>query len=245
MGLSPQVDLATEPRWARNFATFGADPNRVSALAGAYVAGFQGGSGGLTRSGVALVAKHWVGYGAEPSGLDGHNYYGRFVRLDDRSFARHVGAFRGVLAAHVAGIMPAYPIVAGVMLAGQPLEPVAPGFNRQLIQGLLRGKMGYQGFVLSDWGILSDCPEAWRTPTATNPQTGRAIGMPWGVEALSLEQRAAKAVNAVVDQIGGIDDPGPFLVAARAGRITSARLGSARRGSRAGDARQVPARPVR
>jgi beta-glucosidase len=227
MGLSPQVDLATDPRWPRTFATFGSDPTRVSVLGGAYVQGFQGGADGLTRTGVAMIAKHWVGYGAAPGGLDGHNHYGRTVKLDNSSFARHVDAFRGALAARTAGVMPAYPIVAGVTLNGKPLEPVAPGFSRELIEDLLRDKMGYRGIVISDWGILSDCPEACRNPTAQAPQTGAAVGMPWGVESLSLEERAAKTINAGVDQVGGADDPAPFLAAVRAGKIGTARLDEA------------------
>lgn len=227
MGLSPQVDLATEPRWSRTFATFGSDPKRVAVLTGAYIEGFQGGAEGLTRTGVAMIAKHWVGYSAAPGGLDGHNHYGRIVKLDDSSFASHVEAFRGPLAARTAGVMPAYPIVTGVTLNGKPLESVAPGFSRELIEDLLRSKKGYRGIVISDWGILSDCPEACRNPSAQSPQTGRAIGMPWGVESLSLQERAEKTVNAGVDQVGGADDPAPFLAAVRAGKISVARLDEA------------------
>ena len=70
MALSPQADLATEPRWARFSATFGSDPDTVSRLAGAYVEGFQQGTEGVTAQGVATVVKHWVGYGAQPEGFD-------------------------------------------------------------------------------------------------------------------------------------------------------------------------------
>ena len=90
MALSPQADLATEPRWPRVTATFGSDPVLVSRLVGAYIAGFQGSAKGLRRDGVATIVKHWVGYGAQPGGFDGHNYYGRVAKLDNRSFARHV-----------------------------------------------------------------------------------------------------------------------------------------------------------
>ena len=227
MALSPQADLATDPRWPRTYATFGSDPERVSTLSGAYVEGLQGGANGLTRNGVAAIAKHWVGYGAAPGGLDGHNHYGRVVRLDNGSFARHLHAFRGPLAARAAGIMPGYPIVTGVTLNGKPLEPVGPGFNRGLIGNLLRSQMGYGGIVISDWGILSDCPETCKNPTARSPQTGEAIGMPWGVKSLSLVERAAKIVNAGVDQVGGADDPAPFIAAVRAGKISRRRIDEA------------------
>jgi beta-glucosidase len=223
VALSPQVDLASEPRWPRVTATFGADPATVSAMGGAYVRGFQGGDR-LTRDGVATVAKHWVGYGAAPGGLDGHNIYGREARLSDRSFADHVAAFAGVLAAHTAGIMPTYVIPAGVTFDGEPLEPVGAGFNRQLLTGLLRGKMGYDGLIVSDWAITNDCTGSCAAPTADKPQVPPAIGMPWGVETLSQEERFAKGVAAGIDQFGGVDDPAPLLAAVRAGRIDPARI---------------------
>jgi beta-glucosidase len=227
MALSPQADLATEPRWPRGNGTFGSDPATVSALAGAYVQGFQGGAAGLAPGGVATVLKHWVGYGAQPEGFDAHNHYGRFARLSDRSFTLHVAAFRGALDAKAAGVMPAYPILQGVQIDGTPLPPVAPGFNKPLIEGLLRGREGYRGLVLSDWAVTVDCPAACSAPTAANPQTPGAIATPWGVEALSPMQRYVAGIDAGIDQFGGVDDPAPLLAAWRAGQIAPARLDAA------------------
>lgn len=219
MALSPQADLASEPRWPRVTATFGADPAAVSRMVGAYVEGFQGGAGGLDRSGVATVVKHWVGYGAQPLGFDGHNAYGRIARLDNASFAMHVAAFDGAFNAHAAGIMPTYPIVEGVTLDGRSLEPVGAGFNRQLLTDLLRNRKGFQGLVLSDWAITNDCPQTCVSPTEAQPQTWGAIGMPWGVETLSQPQRFAKAVHAGVDQFGGVNDGAMLLAAVRDGAV--------------------------
>lgn len=224
MALSPQADLASEPRWPRGTATFGSDPVKVSALVGAYIQGFQHGSAGVARDGVATVVKHWVGYGAEPQGFDAHNYYGRIVRHDDASFARHVAAFDGAFAAHVAGVMPTYPIIAGVTLNGRPLERVGAGFSRQLLTGLLRGNKKFNGLILSDWGITNDCPTACSAPTRERPQTPAAIAMPWGVEAMTKVDRFAKAVDAGMDQFGGVDDPAPLIAAVAAGKVTPARL---------------------
>ena len=224
MALSPQADLASEPRWPRGTATFGSDPAKVSALVGAYIAGFQHGTDGVARDGVATVVKHWVGYGAEPNGFDAHNYYGRIAKLDDASFARHVSAFDGAFAAHAAGIMPTYPIISGVTLDGKPLEAVGAGFNRQLLTGLLRGQKHFAGLILSDWAITNDCPAACSAPTAAAPQTPSAIAMPWGVEPLTKVDRFAKGVAAGLDQFGGVDDPAPLLAAVRAGKVDEARL---------------------
>jgi beta-glucosidase len=220
--LSPQADLFTEPRWPRGTATFGSDPARVSELAGAYVAGFQGSDTGLARDGVITVVKHWAGYGATPSGWDGHNYYGRFARVDDASFEPHLRAFEGAFRAGVAGVMPTYSIVQGATVDGRPLEPVGGGYSRQLLTTLLRGRFGFDGFVLSDWAITNDCSAACRDPVA--PHGFQDIAMPWGVESLSRLERFAKGLDAGIDQFGGTEDPAPLVEAVRTGRVSEARI---------------------
>lgn len=227
MALSPQADLATEPRWPRVTATFGSDPALVSRMVQAYVEGFQGGAEGLTKDGVATVVKHWVGYGAQPEGYDAHSFYGRIARLNDGAFVQHVAAFDGAFAARAAGVMPTYPILEGVTYRGAPLESVGAGFNAQLLNGLLRTDKGFDGLVLSDWAITNDCPETCSAPTADNPQRPQAIGMPWGVETLSQPQRFAKATLAGVDQFGGVNSPAQLVAAVRAGHVSEERLDQA------------------
>ncbi|WP_447726614.1 glycoside hydrolase family 3 protein [Sphingomonas koreensis] len=224
MALSPQADIGSEPRWPRITATFGSDPATVSRLAGAYVEGFQGGPSGVTRDGVATVVKHWVGYGAAPEGYDGHNFYGRAVSMSDAEFEKHVAAFDGAFAARSAGVMPTYVIVRGPRLNGAALEPVGAGFSKQLLNDLLRRDKGYDGLIVSDWAITRDCDVACRSPSAQNPQLPASIGMPWGVEHLTVSDRFAKGLDAGLDQFGGVDDPKPILAAMRAGRIDMARI---------------------
>lgn len=224
MALSPQADLATEPRWPRANGTFGSDPALVSRLVGAYVQGFQQGRRGPGRDGVATVVKHWVGYGAAPQGFDAHNHYGRIVRLDERRFADHVRAFDGAFAARTAGVMPAYPIVEGVTLDGRPLEAVGPGYSRQLLTDLLRERRGFSGIILSDWAITRDCDASCVAPTAERPQTAPSIAMPWGVETLDKQARFVKGVLAGLDQFGGTHEVEPLLAAIKAGQVPEARL---------------------
>lgn len=226
MALSPQADLYTEPRWPRGNATFGSDPATVSRLAGAYVRGFQGSANGLVKSGVATVVKHWVGYGALPEGFDGHNYYGRSARLDNESFAQHVAAFEGALAARSAGVMPTYVIADGVTIDGKPVPQVGAGFSKPLIEGLLRKTKKFGGIVISDWAITNTCPEQCMNPTAEKPQ-GFAIAMPWGVEDMAEEDRYALGANAGIDQFGGVDNPAPLLSAVKAGKVPLARVNEA------------------
>ena len=106
MALSPQADLSTEPRWPRQNGTFGDDPELAHDLVQAYVEGFQNGNDGLNHDSVITIVKHWVGYSAAIDGWDGHNHYGRFVRIGEREFPAHVRPFEGSFAAHTGGVMP-------------------------------------------------------------------------------------------------------------------------------------------
>lgn len=222
--LSPQADLFTDPRWSRGTGTFGANAALARAMVEAYVTGFQGSDTGLVRDGVSTVVKHWVGYGANPEGFDGHNYYGRIARLDNAALETHILPFTGAFQAGVSGVMPTYDILEGPSIEGRPLEAVGAGFNAQLL-GLLRQRYGFQGMVLSDWGITRDCTAACRDPKV--PHTPMEIAMPWGVEQLSPAQRYAKGVNAGIDQFGGVMEPEMIVAGVRSGAISQARVDEA------------------
>lgn len=215
--LSPQADLFTEPRWARGTGTFGSNPIVVRDLVQAYVEGFQGGAKGLQPDGVLTVVKHWVAYGATPEGWDGHNYYGRYAKATDKSFAAHVQAFDGAFNVNVAGVMPTYSIVQGVSVAGRPLEQVGGGFNAQLLQDKLRIEKRFKGIVLSDWAITNDCNSECAAPT--KPHGFGAIAMPWGVEDLSELARFAKGINAGIDQFGGVTNSAIVVEAVNKGLV--------------------------
>jgi len=222
--LSPQVDLASEPRWSRMTGTFGADPLLASRLGGAYVQGFQGAAKGMTRDGVMTVVKHWVGYGALPEGFDSHNYYGRVAHLNSAQLDMHIAAFKGALAAGSAGIMPTYPIISGPKVGGKAIEPYGAGYSKVLLNDLLRGKLGYKGIILSDWAITVDCNKRCSAPTAEEPQRPQDISTAWGVNDLTVEQRYALGIKAGIDQFGGTQDVAPLLAAVQHGLISEARI---------------------
>ena len=226
--LSPQADLATEPRWARMTGTFGSDPLLAKEMVQAYVAGFQGGDRGLAVDGVLTVVKHWVGYGAEPEGWDGHNRYGRLARIDDAALARHIVPFEGAFAAGVAGVMPTYVILSDVTAGGRRIEQVGAGFSHELLTDLLRQRYGFTGIILSDWAITNDCDAGCRDPGS--PQAPSSIAMPWGVEDLTREARFVKGIEAGLDQFGGVTETDLLVHAVEEHRLSEARLAeSARR----------------
>lgn len=221
MALAPMADLATEPRWSRINGTFGDDPVAVGRMTAAYVEGLHGGRSGVLPTGVASVVKHWVGYGAQPGGFDAHNPYGRHLSFPSGSIARHVAPFQAAFAVNAAGVMPTYGIIsANVSIAGKPAEPVGAGFNKALLTTLLRGRLGFGGIVLSDWKITDDCPRQCEEGTLDI----EAIGMPWGVEHLTKSARFAKAIDAGVDQFGGVMETEIVADLVRSGTVSGARL---------------------
>ena len=154
--LSPQADLATEPRWGRISGTFGESNTVAKDLVGAYVEGFQQGSNGLNDQSVITVVKHFAGGGPQLNGLDPHNAYGKDQVYPGDNFAYHLVPFEGAFDAKVASVMPYYGKPVGLSYDGKAIEEVGFGFNKQILTDLLRGHFAFTGVVLSDWGIVND-----------------------------------------------------------------------------------------
>jgi beta-glucosidase len=221
MTLSPMADLATEPRWPRINGTFGEDPTLARDLVEAYVEGFQNGKKGVGPRSVAAVVKHWVGYGASANGYDAHNPYGTQIAFPAGQFEQHIRPFDGAFSAHVSGVMTTYAMPApGTIVAGRPAEPVGAAFSKQMITDLLRNRYGFEGVVMTDFLVTRDCLADCQNGT----QQIDRIGMPWGVESLSEAQRFAKAIEAGVDDFGGVVDSHTIVALVRAGTLSEARI---------------------
>lgn len=227
VALSPQADIASEPRWPRVNGTFGDDPERVGRQVAAYVEGFQHGRGGIGRDSVVTVVKHWIGYGAAKDGFDSHSYYGRFASFSGDTLKPHLRPFEIAFGAHPGSIMPTYSILQGLTIDGKPVEQVGASFSHFLLTDLLRKRYGFQGVILSDWAVTEDCPKA--CTEGSGPNERPVIGMPWGVEALTRPQRAAKMLLAGVDQIGGVDTPDMVIDAINGGLVPQQRIDDAAR----------------
>jgi beta-glucosidase len=192
--LHPTADLATEPRWGRQGTTFGADPERVTALVTAFLDGLQGER--LGPESVAGTTKHFPGGGPQQDGEDAHFPYGREQTYVGGRFADHLAPFLPILD-RTAAVMPYYGMPVDLELdlgrGSEAVEEVGFGFNAQIITGLLRERLGYAGVVLSDWGLVSD------VEVAGLPFPARA----WGVEHLDPAGRVERLLAAGIDQLGG------------------------------------------
>jgi beta-glucosidase len=195
--LHPQVDLATEPRWARQSTTFGEDVELTARLADAYVRGLRGDD--PDRVAVSPMAKHFPGGGAQKDGEDPHFAYGREQVYPAGRLDLHLEPFRAAIAAGATQVMTYYGVPTGT-----DLEEVAFSFNRQVITGLLREQLGFDGVVCTDWGVLSNTC--------------------WGVEHLSIEERTVKALDAGVDQFGGETLTDVVVALVASGAVTRERI---------------------
>ncbi|WP_406299056.1 glycoside hydrolase family 3 C-terminal domain-containing protein [Embleya sp. NBC_00888] len=207
LALHPQIDLATEPRWSRINGTFGEDAELTGKLVAAYIRGAQGET--LNTESVACMTKHFPGGGPQLDGEDPHFPYGREQVYPGGNFDYHLEPFEKALAAGTSQMMPYY---------GMPIETeheaVAFGFNKGVITGLLRERLGFDGIVCTDWGLISDANIMGQTMPA------RA----WGVEQLSIPDRVLRVIEAGCDQFGGEDIPEQVVALVRAGRLDQERL---------------------
>ena len=209
--LSPQVDIATDPRWSRFSGTFGDDSNLATDMARAYCDGFQTSptdksvEGAWGYESVNAMVKHWYGYGAQEGGRDSHFCYGKYAVYPGNNLEEHLkpfteGSFKlddgtGMASA----VMPIYSILWNQSPLG---ENVGGSYSKWMIAEQLREKYHFDGVACTDWNIMFD-----------NNAVESFGGMCWGVENVPVAERHFMILEAGVDQFGGQNDKGPVLEA--------------------------------
>jgi beta-glucosidase len=138
---APMVDIARDPRWGRVMEGAGEDPYLGSKIAYARVKGFQGNKLGDINS-VMACAKHFAAYGAAIGGRDYNS-----VDMSDRLLWEvYLPPFKAALDAGAATFMNSFNDLNGVPATG----------NKYLQRDILKGKWGFKGFVVSDWGSIGE-----------------------------------------------------------------------------------------
>ena len=211
----PQIDLASDPRWARNSGTYGEVPEVVAGITTALVAGYQQGTEGVKLEGVSLSIKHFPGDGAAENGYESHTYQGQWrIYTTPGSLEKYqLVGFQAACDAGVSSIMPCYSrdttdprsveqTYRGVVI---PADMVGCAYSETMMQTLLTEAMGFKGFINTDSGILST-------------QT-------FGVETLTMPERYAKLINNGVGAIGAGFEYEEVLKAIEQGILTEEQLG--------------------
>ncbi|MFH5822957.1 glycoside hydrolase family 3 protein [Georgenia sp. AZ-5] len=212
-----QIETATEPRWNRVSGTFGESPDLNADIARELVLGFQGEELGETS--VAQTIKHFPGDGAVLRGLDPHNENGQWAvyPTEGSLYDYQLPPFQAAIDAGASAVMSYYNVPNNELSANQlpkhlwysedqQFEEVAGAYNKAIIDGLLKGEMGFTGYVNSDSGILTTT--AW----------GEAI------QAMTLEERYAKAVDAGIALFSDYNDPTGLINAVKQGLLAESEL---------------------
>jgi beta-glucosidase len=137
----PMVDIARDARWGRIVEGAGEDPYLGAAMARAQVLGFQGPQLGTPNRVVGSV-KHFAGYGAAEGGRDYDGCY-----IPEELFRNvYLRPFQAAIDSGVGTVMSAY----------MDLNDVPASGNKWLLRDVLRGDLGFRGFVISDaWAVAS------------------------------------------------------------------------------------------
>jgi beta-glucosidase len=138
---SPMVDIARDPRWGRIVESAGEDPYLGSAIARAWVKGYQ--QDDLSKpDSVAVSVKHFAAYGGAIAGRD-YNA----VDMSQLTLRQvYLPPYHAAVEAGAATVMSSFNSINGVPATANPL----------ILTQILRNEWGFDGFVVSDWGAVAE-----------------------------------------------------------------------------------------
>jgi beta-glucosidase len=189
---SPMVDIARDPRWGRIVESAGEDPYLGSAMARAWVKGYQ--QDDLSKPGsVAACVKHFAAYGAA---IAGREY--NAVDMSEITLRQvYLEPYRAAVAAGSATVMSSFNSINGVPGAANPFT----------LTQILRKEWGFDGFVDSDWGAVAELlNHSIGADGATVARKALEAGMDMDMEGnlygtvIASQVRAGKIPESVVDE---------------------------------------------
>ena len=158
---APCVAVPQDERWGRTYEGFSEDPEVVAELGAALIRGFQGSSERFTLSSpdtILATAKHFVGDGATEEGID----RGNAILSEDGLAKIHLRPYVEAVKNGVATIMVSFSSINGIKMHS----------NRHLIIDVLRGELGFDGLLVSDWAAHSELPGTFEDQLATTINAG-------------------------------------------------------------------------
>jgi beta-glucosidase len=143
----PTIAVARDDRWGRTYESYSEDPEIVSAYAAAMVEGLQGAVGSdvfLDGEHLLACSKHYLGDG----GTDGGNDQGDNLASEAELRDIHGAGYVAALEAGVQTVMASFSSWQGIKIHG----------HKGLLTDVLKGRMGFDGFVVGDWNAHGQVP---------------------------------------------------------------------------------------
>ena len=194
---SPCLCVAREDRWGRTYESFGEDPALVSAMA-TIIKGYEGTKLSKNTS-VLSTMKHWVGDGGTEFGSSTTGSYtvdqGVTKMTEAELWRTQIEPYKAGIAAGSGSVMPSYSSVD----FGDGKGPLKMHAHKYLITDVLKKKLKFNGFVISDWQAIDQIPGDYRSDITTSINAGLdMIMVPYEYqtfESLLTEQVKAGAVK--------------------------------------------------
>jgi len=159
---APCLAVAQDPRWGRTYESFGENPELAASLGAAATRGLQGKSWNAPGS-VLACAKHFLGDGGTTGGKDQGN-----TECDEAALRKiHLPGYVAAIKAGVGSVMISYSSWNGKKMHG----------NKYLITDLLKGEMGFDGFVVSDWAAIDQLGDDYKKDVELAVNAGLDMGM--------------------------------------------------------------------
>ncbi|MGW3568458.1 glycoside hydrolase family 3 N-terminal domain-containing protein [Streptomyces sp. NPDC000941] len=206
---APCVCVSRDERWGRAYESFGEDPALVTAME-TVIKGMQGVPSGKDldrRDKVLTTAKHFVGdggteYGSSTTG--GYTIDQGVTKVTREELEKvHLAPFREAVDRGVGTVMPSF---SSLDILGDGQAPLKTHADGAMINGVLKDRMGFEGFVISDWQAIDQIPGDYPSDVRTSVNAG--------VDMIMVPTAYKNFHTTLVDEV-------------RAGRISRARIDDA------------------
>src|SRR5213592_2515004 len=157
---SPVLDIGRQPLWPRFYETFGEDPYLAKVMGVAFVRGLEG-SDVASQDHVASSLKHYMGYSLPLTGRDRTPAWIPETQLREYVLPPFAAAVK-------AGTRT-------VMVNSAEINGVPGHINHQILTDILRGELGFKGFVVSDWEDIKKLVTIWHVAATEKEATRMAI----------------------------------------------------------------------
>ncbi|MFD9393057.1 carbohydrate binding domain-containing protein [Streptomyces sp. NPDC060000] len=206
---APCLCVTRDERWGRSYESFGEDPALVESME-TVIQGLQGARDGRDLKDddkVLATAKHFVGDGGTVYGSSTTGSYtidqGVTEVTRQQLEAVHLAPYRTAVDRGVGSVMPSY---SSLDILGDGQGPVKMHARSDMINGVLKGRMGFDGFVISDWNAIDQLPGDYASHVRTS------VGA--GVDMMMVPYSYRDFTSTLIDE-------------AKAGRITGQRIDDA------------------